>query len=85
MIFEVRLPQWGMGMTEGTVVEWECDLGDEVAEGDVLATIEVAKTTQELLSPVAGVVDSIVVKADETTEVREVLMTIRTVDRAASA
>jgi pyruvate/2-oxoglutarate dehydrogenase complex dihydrolipoamide acyltransferase (E2) component len=78
VIVEVRLPQWGMGMTEGTVVEWECEVGDEIVEGDVLAEIEVAKTTQELLSPVAGTVEAILVKAEETAEVRDVLLTVRT-------
>lgn len=78
MIVEVRLPQWGMGMTEGTVIQWMCEVGDEIAEGDVLAEIEVAKTTQELMSPVAGTVEAIPVKVDETVEVRDVLLTIRT-------
>ena len=78
VIVEVRLPQWGMGMTEGTIVEWECEVGDEIAEGDVLAEVEVAKATEELVSPVAGTVEAILVEADETAEVRDVLLTVRT-------
>ena len=37
---EVRLPQWSMGMAEGTVAAWFKRVGDTVAEGEELAEIE---------------------------------------------
>ena len=47
---EDRLPQWGMGMKEGTIVEWTKAIGDRVEEGDVLAVVENEKVETELTS-----------------------------------
>ena len=37
---EVRLPQWGMGMQEGTVVRWLKHEGDAVQADENLVEIE---------------------------------------------
>ena len=65
MKVEVLLPQWGMGMSEGTVVEWKKAVGDKVTEGDIIADIEAEKATQELESPATGVITEIRVKVNE--------------------
>ena len=70
---EVRLPQWGMGMTEGTVVEWLKAEGDAVAEDEPIANVEAAKVETELEAPYEGVVSEIVVAAGETVPVGTVL------------
>ena len=77
---EVRLPQWGMGMTDGEVVEWLRQVGDDVREGDPLVEIEAAKVTEILESPVSGTLVQILVNATETAEVRDVLAVIETGD-----
>ena len=78
MKVEVLLPQWGMGMSEGTVVEWKKKVGDHVVEGDILAEIEAEKATQELEAPATGVLTEIQVKENVETKVRTVLAIIET-------
>ena len=80
MKVEVLLPQWGMGMSEGTIVEWKKKVGDSVAEGDHLADVEAEKATQELESPATGVITEIIVKENEEAKVRSVLAIIETAD-----
>ena len=76
MKVEVLLPQWGMGMSEGTVVEWKKKVGDAVTEGDILADIEAEKATQELEAPATGVLTEIRVQVNQETKVRSVLAII---------
>jgi pyruvate/2-oxoglutarate dehydrogenase complex dihydrolipoamide acyltransferase (E2) component len=62
---EIRMPQWGMNMSEGVVIEWHKKVGDRIAEGEPLAEIEAAKATGTLESPVAGTVKQLVARLDE--------------------
>jgi len=80
MKVEVLLPQWGMGMSEGTVVEWKKKVGEPVTEGEHLADIEAEKATQELEAPATGVLAEIVVKENEEAKVRTVLAIIEAAD-----
>jgi pyruvate/2-oxoglutarate dehydrogenase complex dihydrolipoamide acyltransferase (E2) component len=76
MTVEVKLPQWGMGMTEGTLVSWLKEEGDSVAEGEDLAEIETAKAQDVMVSPAAGVLSKICIQVDETVPVGDVLALI---------
>lgn len=78
MKVEVLLPQWGMGMSEGTVTAWFKKVGDHVTEDEPLAEIEAEKATQELESPATGVLTAIVVAEGEEVKVRTVLAIIET-------
>jgi pyruvate/2-oxoglutarate dehydrogenase complex dihydrolipoamide acyltransferase (E2) component len=75
-VYEVRLPQWGMGMDEGTVISWSHAPGDTVAQGDVLGLIEAAKVETELESPVGGPIAEIRVAEGETVPVGATLIVI---------
>jgi len=48
MVTEVIMPKLGQTMTEGTVVEWLKQEGDEVKRGEVLFTVESDKATLEV-------------------------------------
>ena len=72
-VVEIRLPQFGMGMQEGTVIEWFKREGDPVTAGEVIAEIEAAKATEELAAQSDGVVLRIIVAEGETVEVNAVL------------
>ena len=78
MKVEVLLPQWGMGMSEGTVNEWFKKVGDRVTEDEPLAEIEAEKATQELESPATGVLTEILVAQGEEVKVRTILAIIDT-------
>ncbi len=67
---KVLLPQWGMGMSEGTITNWLKEVGDEVSEEEPVANAEAEKTEDEILSPVTGRIVEILVQAGETVPVR---------------
>ena len=76
MAKEVRLPQLGQTMEEGTVVNCLVKVGDEVKKGDVIFEIETDKATLEMESPADGFVRHILVKVDETLPVGEPLLVL---------
>jgi pyruvate dehydrogenase E2 component (dihydrolipoamide acetyltransferase) len=73
---EVRLPQAGMGMTDGTVLDWLKDVGDQVRAGECIAEVEAAKTTLEIEAPCDGVLARILAPAGTLVPVREVMALI---------
>jgi len=76
---EVKLPQWGMGMTEGEILEWLKNDGDRVTQGEPLVEVEAAKATEVVDSPASGILQ-IVAQVGDIIEVREVIAVIRTED-----
>ncbi len=74
---DVILPKWGMTMQEGTITNWLVSVGDELEEGDVIATVETEKVDTDLEAPATGVLDEIVVAAGATVEVGSVVARIR--------
>lgn len=60
----VKLPELGESVTEGTVTQWLKNVGDTVAVGDPLLEVSTDKVDTEVPSPVAGVLQQILVPAD---------------------
>lgn len=56
MATEVKVPTTGNAGEPAVVLEWNVSVGDTVAAGDVVATLETAKAAVEVDVPVAGVV-----------------------------
>ena len=77
---EVLLPQWGMGMSEGTITSWLKGVGDSVAEDEPLAEVEAEKVEETLESPASGKISEVLVPEGETVEVRTVVAVIETDD-----
>lgn len=75
-IIEVLLPQWGMGMSEGTITNWLKAVGDRVTEDEPLAEIEAEKVEETLESPASGTLIEIKVAEGDTVEVRTVIALI---------
>ena len=76
MSIEVNLPQFGMGMTEGTVDHWLKREGDHVTEGEDIAEVEAEKTTVVVVAPETGTLATILVPEGETVPVFTVLALI---------
>lgn len=53
-VLDVILPQLGMGMSEGTIVEWLVPEGARVERDQLLVSIENEKTVSELPAPATG-------------------------------
>ncbi len=77
---EVLLPQWGMGMSEGTITSWLKSVGDTVAEDEPLAEVEAEKVEETLESPAAGTLVEILVPEGDTVEVRTPVAVIESGD-----
>lgn len=70
---DVTLPALGESVTEGTVTRWLKKVGDTVAVDEPLVEISTDKVDTEIPSPIAGVVQEILVGEDETVAVGAVL------------
>jgi pyruvate/2-oxoglutarate dehydrogenase complex dihydrolipoamide acyltransferase (E2) component len=77
-IVDVLLPQWGMGMSEGTITAWLKAVGDTITEDEPLAEVEAEKVEETLESPATGTLVEIVVPEGDTVEVRTVVARIET-------
>ncbi|MGI5951005.1 MAG: dihydrolipoamide acetyltransferase family protein [Brooklawnia sp.] len=73
---QIKLPQWGMSMMEGTITAWLVKPGDEVAVGQELAEVESSKTSNTVDAMYAGTIGEILVEVGATVPVNTVLGTI---------
>lgn len=73
---QVVLPALGESVTEGTVTRWLKKVGDTVAIDEPLVEVSTDKVDTEIPSPVAGVIEQILVQEDETVQVGAVLVVI---------
>jgi len=60
MIREVIMPQLGMGMSEGTIAEWNAKEGERISREQPLVSVETEKVVTGLPSPYAGFVHIVV-------------------------
>lgn len=74
MATQVKLPQLGQTMEEGTIVGRMVNVGEEVKKGDTIFEIETDKATLEMESPADGFVKHIFAEIDRTIPVGAVLM-----------
>jgi 2-oxoglutarate dehydrogenase E2 component (dihydrolipoamide succinyltransferase) len=81
----VVLPALGESVTEGTVTRWLKKVGDSVAVDEPLVEVSTDKVDTEIPSPVAGVIEQILVQEDETVQVGAVLVIISGGSGAAAA
>ena len=72
----VTMPRLSDTMEEGTVAKWHKNLGDNVAEGDILADIETDKAVQEFESEDEGVLLFIGAEEGESSPVDSILCVI---------
>jgi pyruvate/2-oxoglutarate dehydrogenase complex dihydrolipoamide acyltransferase (E2) component len=75
---EITMPQMGVSVAEGTVVEWKKQVGDWVEADEVIAAISTDKIDTDVEAPAAGRLQEIVVGVGETVEVGTVLALIAT-------
>jgi len=83
MTFSLTMPALGESVTEGTVTRWLKNEGDQVAIDEPLLEVSTDKVDTEIPSPVAGVLQKIVVGIDQTVAVGAELAIIA--DGAAAA
>src|SRR5688500_3755890 len=75
---EVTMPQMGVSVAEGTIVEWKKQPGDPVEADGPIVEISTDKVETEVPAPAAGRLKEVLVQAGETVDVGTVLATIET-------
>jgi 2-oxoglutarate dehydrogenase dihydrolipoamide succinyltransferase (E2 component) len=75
---DVAMPQMGVSVVEGTVVEWKKQVGDWVEADEIIASISTDKIDTDVESPATGRVQEIIVEVGATVEVGTVLARIAT-------
>ncbi|MFW6180839.1 MAG: dihydrolipoamide acetyltransferase family protein [Spirochaetota bacterium] len=85
MLLEIKVPEAGFSVTEGTVIEWFKNQGDQVREGETLVSIETEKLSVDIPAERSGVLEEIRHGAGETVPVGGVLGVIRMEQEARAA
>src|SRR4051794_1540903 len=79
------MPQMGVSVAEGTVVEWKKQVGDWIEADEIIAAISTDKIDTDVESPATGRVAEIIVGVGETVDVGTVMARIATDARPGEA
>jgi pyruvate/2-oxoglutarate dehydrogenase complex dihydrolipoamide acyltransferase (E2) component len=77
-LVDVAMPQMGVSVAEGTVVEWKKQPGDWVERDEIIASISTDKIDTDVEAPASGRVQEVLVEVGETVDVGVVLARIAT-------
>ena len=77
-LVDVTMPQMGVSVAEGTVVEWKKQPGDWVERDEIIASISTDKIDTDVEAPASGRVQEVLVEVGATVDVGVVLARIAT-------
>ncbi len=69
----IAMPEMGESVTEGTVLEWHKQEGEEVAEGDTVVEVSTDKVDAEVPAPASGTITKLLVQPDDVVAVGQAL------------
>ncbi len=69
MPVEIKMPQMGESITEGTVIKWFVSAGDQIERDEPLFEISTDKVDTEIPSPASGYIAEVLVQVGETVPV----------------
>src|SRR5918998_772625 len=72
-IVEVQMPQMGESVTEGTILEWHVEEGQEVSEGDTVVEVSTDKVDAGVPAPASGTITKLLVEPDDVVKVGQPL------------
>src|SRR3954447_10383459 len=70
---QITMPPMGESVTEGTILEWLKQVGDEVEADEGIVEVSTDKVDAEVPAPAGGILTKILVEPDETVPVGTVL------------
>ena len=73
---QIKMPQLGESVTEGTISKWLVNPGDHVNKYEPLAEVMTDKVNAEIPSSFTGIIKELIAKEDETLAVGEVICII---------
>ena len=77
MLYEIKVPEAGFSITEGTVVQWHKNVGEKVQEGETLVSVETDKVVVEIPARYTGVLIEIKHEVGEIVPIGAVLGVIQ--------
>ncbi|WP_210365856.1 dihydrolipoamide acetyltransferase family protein [Bacillus sp. REN3] len=75
-IEQIKMPQLGESVTEGTISKWLVSVGDNVNKYDPLAEVMTDKVNAEVPSSFTGTIKELIANEGDTLEVGEIICTI---------
>jgi 2-oxoglutarate dehydrogenase complex dihydrolipoamide succinyltransferase (E2) component len=69
MVFEFKLPDLGEGVSEGEIVKWLVNEGQQIKEDEPMVEVMTDKATVQIPSPTSGTVKKILAKEGQTVKV----------------
>jgi multifunctional 2-oxoglutarate metabolism enzyme len=69
----VAMPEMGESVTEGVVLEWHVNEGDQVNQGDTVVEVSTDKVDAEVPAPASGTITKLLVEPDATVQVGQAL------------
>jgi multifunctional 2-oxoglutarate metabolism enzyme len=75
---DIVMPAMGESVTEGTILEWAKEPGDEVAEDETVVEVSTDKVDAEIPAPASGTIAEILAQAGDTVHVGQVLARMTT-------
>jgi len=82
---DVRMPELGETITQGTIPRWFKEVGDTVAVSEALFEVSTEKVDAEVPSPLAGTITKILIGLGETVDVGTIVAEIDAVGSAPSS
>jgi 2-oxoglutarate dehydrogenase E2 component (dihydrolipoamide succinyltransferase) len=76
MSVDVLMPKLGESITEGTILEWKKEVGDDIKKDETLLEISTDKVDSEIPSPESGKIIQILYKVNDVVPVGEVIARI---------
>jgi 2-oxoglutarate dehydrogenase E2 component (dihydrolipoamide succinyltransferase) len=77
VVFEIKMPEVGPGVTEATIVNWRKEIGDLIQEKEILVEVMTEKVNMEVECPVSGVVVEILFPKEVAVRVNEVIAKVK--------
>jgi len=76
----VKMPKFGLTMTEATIKEWRKAVGEHVGAGEILLVVETEKAEVEVESPATGILVEILGTPDVVIQIGGAIAVIETAD-----
>jgi len=78
MIVDIVMPKMGESITEGTILEWRKEVGDQIDADEILLEIGTDKVDSEIPSPTGGVITELLAHPNDVIEVGKTIARIET-------
>jgi len=74
---EIKMPELGENVTEGTIVHWLKEVGEPIREGEIVVEVMTEKVNLEVESTASGILIEILYPEESIVRVGEVIARIQ--------